>query len=381
MNRIKRIVFVLSVIFLFNNCKEDTTQKKNELLIVTPSLEHLFANSFKIGAAINDQIITESDTAGLRLLRTEFNSITPENVMKWAEIHPTPDTYNFDISDKYVALGEKYDMNIIGHTLLWHSQIGPWMNEVKDSTTMADYIEEHISAVAGRYKGRIHGWDVVNEALNENGSQRESIFLKVMGERYLELAFKLAEKADPEAALYYNDYNMWKPEKRAGAVRMIKRLQTSGAKIDGVGMQAHWGLTEPDLEEVEKSILAYSDLGVQVMFTELDVTVLPNPWDLEGAAVNQDFKQFEGDKKMDAYAKGLPDSVQTKLAQRYTDIFNLFVKHRDKIDRVTFWGINDGSSWLNNWPIKGRTNYPLLFDREYKGKKAYQSVLEINTSE
>lgn len=111
------------------------------------------------------------------------------------------------------------------------------------------------------------------------------------------------------------------------------------------------------------------------MFTELDITVLPNPWDIEGADINQDYKKFEGDKNMNHYAKGLPDSVQTKLAERYRSIFELFLKHQDKISRVTFWGISDGNSWLNNWPIKRRTNYPLLFDRKYNEKEAFQSIL------
>ena len=381
MTKIRRIALVLSLIFLFNSCKVETTKKKNEKAIAQPSLKQHFSNDFKIGAAINDQQITESDTAAVRLLRTEFNSITPENIMKWEEIHPVLDTFNFDLSDKYVSLGKKLDMNIIGHTLLWHSQIGPWMNEVKDSVAMAAYIKRHIATVAGRYKSRIHGWDVVNEALNEDGSLRESVFLEVMGDRYLEFAFKEAEKADPEAELYYNDYNMWKPEKRAGAIKLIKQLQSSGAKIDGVGLQAHWSVDGPPLEEIENSIIAYSELGIKVMFTELDVTTLPNPWEIEGAEVSQNYEHYEGDEKMDPYRANLPDSMQTKLAERYKDIFNLFLKHKDKIDRVTFWGVSDGNSWLNNWPIKGRKNYPLLFDRKYKGKEAYHSVLDLKSSE
>ncbi len=381
MTKIRRIALVLSLIFLFNSCKVETTKKKNEKAIAQPSLKQHFSNDFKIGAAINDQQITESDTAAVRLLRTEFNSITPENIMKWEEIHPVLDTFNFDLSDKYVSLGKKLDMNIIGHTLLWHSQIGQWMNEVKDSVAMAAYIKRHIATVAGRYKSRIHGWDVVNEALNEDGSLRESVFLEVMGDRYLEFAFKEAEKADPEAELYYNDYNMWKPEKRAGAIKLIKQLQSSGAKIDGVGLQAHWSVDGPPLEEIENSIIAYSELGIKVMFTELDVTTLPNPWEIEGAEVSQNYEHYEGDEKMDPYRANLPDSMQTKLAERYKDIFNLFLKHKDKIDRVTFWGVSDGNSWLNNWPIKGRKNYPLLFDRKYKDKEAYHSVLDLKSSE
>jgi endo-1,4-beta-xylanase len=196
----------------------------------------------------------------------------------------------------------------------------------------------------------------------------------VLGEGYLETAFDLAATADPEAKLLYNDYNLCNPEKRAGLIRLVKRLQEKGIKIDGVGMQGHWGLTEPSLAEIEKSIKAYSELGVKVSITELDITVLPNPWDLEGAEIGQN---FENNETMNPYPDELPDSVKIQLAQRYKGIFRLFLKHKDKIDRVTFWGINDANSWLNNWPVRGRTNYPLLFDREYQPKKAYDSVLSL----
>ena len=367
----KLTLSLLTLLICFNGCNQKEVKEENHDL---NSLKTAFQNKFHIGAAINDSQIIGSDTLGVRLLEKEFNTITAENVMKWEEIHPTPDSFYFDLSDKFIALGEKNDMHIVGHTLLWHSQIGPWMNEVKDSAAMASYIQHHINTVVNRYQGRIHGWDVVNEALNEDGSLRESIFLKVLGEPYLELAFKLAEKADPNAELYYNDYNMWKPEKRNGVVQLVKKLQDKGAKIDGVGMQAHWSIDSPALEDIENSILTYHTLGLKVMFTELDITVLPNPWDLEGAEISQN---FEGSEFMNPYPNELPDSVQIKLAQRYEDIFKLFLKHKDKISRVTFWGVNDGGSWLNNWPINGRTNYPLLFDRQYQPKKAYESVIAL----
>ncbi|HEA23484.1 hypothetical protein LCGC14_1063590 [marine sediment metagenome] len=377
-----RLIFrtLFFALFLqFTNCSDKPDKTENSTPPVTPSLKTTYSKDFTIGAAINEAIILQKDTLALKVLKRDFSSITPENIMKWEEIHPVADTFNFDLSDKFVALGEENEMEIIGHTLVWHSQIGPWMNTLTDSTIMAKYIKEHINTVAGRYKGKIHGWDVVNEALNEDGSLRESVFLKVMGDGYLPLAFKQAAEADPEAELYYNDYNMWKPEKREGAVRLVKLVQESGARISGVGMQGHWGLEEPDLAEVEKSILAYAALGVKVMITELDITVLPNPWDMEGAEVSQNFREFEGDEKMNPYASGLPDSVQLKLANRYTDIFKLFLKHKDKISRVTFWGVGDANSWLNGWPIRGRTNYPLLFDREYNRKNIYDSVIGLKT--
>lgn len=364
-------LLLLSVSFIIISCdKNNQVQNPWEFL----SLKSKFEDSFFIGAALNNGQINGIDSAAIKVLQQEYNTITPENIMKWMYIHPDKNSFFFDNSDKYVALGKSNNMFIVGHTLVWHSQLPQWANELEDSTEMVGQIENHINSIVGRYKGKIHSWDVVNEALNEDGSYRESLFQKVLGSHYINLAFKLAAQANPEAQLLYNDYNLWKPEKRAGVVNLVKQLQSNGTKIDGVGMQGHWGLTEPSIQNVENSILAYAKLGVKVMITELDITVLPNPWDLEGAEVNQD---FESDAKMNPYPLGLPDSIKTKLAQRYEDIFRLFLKHRDKIDRVTFWGVNDGQSWLNNWPIKGRTNYPLLFDREFKPKKAHNNIIEI----
>ncbi|MER3374944.1 MAG: endo-1,4-beta-xylanase [Allomuricauda sp.] len=364
----------MGILIMLHACGEKNTSKDTQEVL---TLQKAFSNDFLIGVAINRQLIEERDSLGVQLLIKEFNAISPENEMKWMNIHPQPDSFYFDISDKYVALGENNDMFTLGHTLVWHSQLADYMAQTTDSTLMADYLKDHINTIVNRYKGKIDAWDVVNEALNEDGTLRESVFLKVLGEDYIETAFQLAASADPDAKLLYNDYNLCNPEKREGVVRLVKRLQEKGIKIDGVGMQGHWGLTQPSLAEIEKSIKTYSDLGVKVSITELDITVLPNPWDLEGAEVSQN---FENSEKMNPYPDELPDSVKIQLAQRYKDIFKIFLKHKDNMDRVTFWGINDGNTWLNNWPIRGRSNYPLLFDREYLPKKAYDSVLALKAN-
>lgn len=370
--RLTKIFLLLFPIFLvFSGCGETSNEGSTEK---TPSLKNAFEPHFYMGAALNRHQINESIPEVSSLLPTEFNSITPENIMKWMYIHPKEDTFNFEMADKFVNLGEKHGMHIIGHTLVWHSQLAPWVNAIQDSAELANHIENHINMIAGRYKGKIHGWDVLNEALNDDGTLRESIFLKVIGEDYIRQAFDLASKADPEAELYYNDYSLVNPNKRKGVVKLVKDLQANGTKIDGVGMQAHWDLNYPALEEIENSILEYSALGVKVMFTELDITVIPNPWDLQGADVE---KNFEGSEFMNPYPESLPDSIQNQLAKRYEDIFRIFLKHEDKISRVTFWGIDDGQSWKNDWPIRGRTNYPLLFDRKYQPKKAYYSIMAL----
>jgi endo-1,4-beta-xylanase len=357
---------------------------------VPPSLKETFKDKFFIGTAINVSQIRGDKPEEAKLLFAEFNSITPEDDMQWMYIHPSIDTFNFEVIDQYVDLGETNNMFIIGHNLLWHSmlakdvfkreQIGDLANDTLliDSLTLMNRIEDHISNIVGRYKGRINGWDVVNEALNEDGSLRESNFLKIAGEGYIPRAFEFANEADPGAELYYNDYNLVEPAKRDGAIRIVKNLQEKGIRIDGVGVQAHWELDYPPLEIIEECILAYSDAGVKVMFTELDISVLPSPWRMPSADISV---RFANNETMNPYPEGLPDSIGTALANRYREIFELFNKHSDKISRVTFWGLHDGVSWKNDFPIRGRTDYTMLFDRNLKPKEAYWTVVDMKSKE
>ena len=377
MNLLKLLFFLACIPLIFNTCNKKFIPNDPNFSD-TASLKKTYVEHFYVGAAINDNQINRTDVPAVNLIKREFNTISPENIMKWMYIHPSPDSFYFDMADKYVALGEENNQYIIGHTLLWHSQIADWMHEVKDSAEMANHLENHIKTIVGHFKGRVHAWDVINEAFNDDGSLRESLFLDVMGEEYIELAFKWAAEADPEAELIYNDYNLWNPKKRVGVVRMVQTLNVLGVKIDGIGMQAHYSLIGPSIEDIEKSIIAYSNNGVKVSFTEFDITTLPNPWDLKGAEVSQN---FEGSPFMNPYPEGLPDSVQVKLADRYEAVFKLLVKYQDRINRVTFWGVNDGQSWLNDWPIKNRTNYPLLFDRAFQPKEAYHRVMKLTESQ
>ena len=338
------------------------------------TLKEAFENEFVIGAAVNDQLILEKDSIGAQLVKKEYNTITPENSMKWMYMEPEQGVFDFETADRYIEFSTKNNMSFIGHNLVWHSQLADWVEKIESKEELNASLKNHVQTIASRYSGKLHGWDVVNEALNEDGTLRNSLFLEKLGPEYLVNSFKWAQESDPKAELYYNDYNMTRKEKRDGAIELVKMLQKEGARVDGIGMQAHWSLIDPTLEEIETSILEYSDLGIQVMITEFDITVLPNPWDLEGAEVSQN---FEGSEFMNPYPTKMPDSISVQLAKRYKDIFKLFKKHSDKISRVTFWGVNDGNSWLNNWPIENRTNYPLLFDRNYEPKAAYYSVMEV----
>ena len=340
----------------------------------TISIKDTFKDDFLIGTALNSSQIFEKDSAAALLIPAQFNAITAENTMKCEVIHPEWDKYDFTVADRFVAYGQKNKQFIVGHTLVWHSQLAPFVSKIQSKDSLLLFLANHINTIAGRYAGKVNSWDVVNEALNEDGSLRKSIFLDKLGEDYLLKAFALAEKAAPNTELYYNDYNNEQPQKRAGTVALVKKIKEAGVRIDGVGIQGHWSINGPPIKELEESILAYAALGLKVSITELDLTALPNPWDLKGADVNQN---YPNSPFMNPYPKALPDSMQVKLANGYEALFKLFIKHKDKIERVTFWGVNDGQSWLNGWPIKGRTNYPLLFDRNFKPKLAFEKVVAL----
>ena len=368
------ITFICGLICLIGCANKLVSEPSNKL-----SLGAHFKDLFYLGAAINENTILGLDPKSATIVNREFNTITPENSLKWMFIQPKPNKFNFKAADKYVEMGLKNNMYIVGHALVWHAQLADFMQNIDKSAEARKHVDNHINRLVSRYKGKIDAWDVVNEAFEEDGSLRASVFYKNMGENYIEEVFRITEKADPDADLIYNDYNLYKPEKRAAVLKMVNNFKSNGTKINGVGVQAHWDLKSPSLEEIEQIILDIHAEGVSVSFTELDISVLPNPWEMVGAEVTQNFSKFEGDPKMNPYPNGLPDAVQEKLAKRYQDIFNLFVKHSDKINRVTFWGVMDKHSWLNDWPIKGRTNYPLLFDRDYQPKVAYERLLGVNT--
>lgn len=347
-----------------------------------PALKDAFKSKFLIGTALNDSQVTEKNAAQAALVKQQFNSITPVNVMKWGPIHPEAAKFNFEPADRFVEFGERNGTFTIGHTLVWHSQTPNWvfqndMGGPADRAALLARMSNHIHTVVGRYKGRVKGWDVVNEALNDDGSLRQSPWLKIIGEDYLAKAFQFAQAADPKAELYYNDYSLESPAKRNGAVVLVKKLQAAGVKITGIGNQSHLSLTSPPINQVEETITAFARLGVKVMITELDVSVLPFVRGVTGADVGQ---KVAPDPKLNPYTNGLPASVQQALAKRYGELFGVYVKHADKISRVTFWGVTDSESWLNNFPIRGRTNYPLLFDREGKPKPAFDAVIRQGKS-
>ncbi len=342
-----------------------------------PRLADVFKDQFKIGAAINATQIMERDPAGNALVEAQYNTISPENILKWEVVHPKPGQYDFTLADKFVAYGEAKRMFIVGHTLVWHSQTPSWVFQDSSGAALTrdaliERMRDHIHTVVGRYKGRINGWDVANEVLEEDGTMRKSSWLRIIGDDFVEVAFGFAREADPNVELYYNDYSLENPAKRAGAVALIKRLQAKGIPVKAIGMQAHFKMDWPSVGLEDSTIAMFAALGVKVNMTELDIDVLPQAVRSNGADVAT---RGRNSAAMNPYVRGLPADKQEALARRYREMFEVFLKHQDVIDRVTFWGVADGDSWLNNWPVRGRTAYPLLFDRSHEAKRAFDAVI------
>lgn len=366
-------------------------------------LKELFGKDFLIGSTLGGglggQPLYRNDKGELEILTREFNCVTPENCMKMEFIQPREGTFSFAAADALLELAESNGMAVVGHTLIWHSQAPDWIFKDKSGNTVTrdvliERMRTHIHTVVGRYKGRIAYWDVVNEAIqtkmvpdntrkrNPDGSYpkkevafyRPSPWYEIIGEEYVELAFKFAHEADPEAKLLYNDYSMFHEAKARFAAKMVEDMTAKGIPVHGIGMQGHWHLQYPSVEQVQQTIDIVSAAGVKISITELDVGVLPMADGFQGADVN---RKADLRKELNPYTRKVPQRVLKKQAQKYKSIFEVLLKNRDHIDRVTLWGVVDKHSWKNNWPIKGRTAHPLLFDRNYEPKPAYWAITEL----
>ena len=377
---IRQLLFLGLSFFVILGCAESKTLSQTDPVqkVADSTLKDAFKNKFLIGTALNTWQLTGKEPGAIEVVEEHFNSIVAENVMKSARIQPREGQFNFGLADKFVEFGEENDMHIHGHTLIWHSQAPDWFfvddkGETVSPEVLKQRMKDHINTVVGRYKGRVHSWDVVNEAIEDDGSYRKSKFFEILGEDFVKLAFEYAHEADPDAELFYNDYSMANPRKRAGVVKMVKELQADGVPVHGIGMQGHIGLNHPSIEEFEKSLEAYGALG-KVVISELDLSVLPSPWGDAGAEIS---RNFEYDDKMNPFPNGLPEEVEQQFTDRYAEFFKLFLKHQDVISRVTLWGVNDGNSWKNDWPVRGRTDYPLLFNRQNNPKPVVKEIIKL----
>jgi len=362
--------------------KKATTSKLKQKATVEeqiPALKDVLGKHFLIGAAVNTDLVDGKDAAAEALVKEQYNQVVAENCMKGEENHPEVNRFDFADGDKLADWAQNNGKTLIGHCLVWHSQPPKWMftdanGKEVSREVLIGRMYNHIMTLVTHYKGKVKGWDVVNEAIEDDGSYRQSPYYKIIGPEYIELAFQFAHEADPDVELYINDYSMAKPAKREAYVKLLRNLKAKGLRIDAIGMQSHNGYDYPDYAEYEKSMEAFAAEGVKVMLTELDINMLPNPKGFSGAEISQKFELME---KYNPYVKGLDKKAQKLFEQRYLDLFKIVERHKNVISRVTFWGVNDGYSWLNGWPVPGRTNYPLLFDRNNQAKSVVKDIEKL----
>lgn len=379
-----RFNFILIIFVLFSS----------SLFIKADTLKDVFFKHFLVGTIwhgyeIGDpklkpqNIYLEKEK---ELSAHEFNAITAENCMKPEYLQPQEGVFDFYESDHLINFAESNNITVIGHTLVWHHMTPNWFFEDSEGNTVSRSVlikrlKNHIRTVMERYKGKIEYWDVVNEVIQtrkkDDGTYsafyRNTPWYKIIGPEYIEIAYQTAHEVDPNAKLLYNDYNLDQEEKLDFALEMIKNLKDKNIPIYGLGYQAHFLLNEPTLSEIEKVFDKCRNYNLPIHITELDLSVLPFGWNHRGAIMSE---LSELSEELNPFPKGLPEEINKIQANRYRDIFDIFVKNRDILERVSFWGVWDGNSWRNYSPISGRTDYPLLFGRKFEKKLAYHLICE-----
>lgn len=321
-----------------------------------------FARYFDIGAAVSSKTIeTQAE-----LLKRHYNSLTCENEMKFGEIHPDPDRYTFCAADAIVDFAINHGKKVRGHTLVWHNQTPAWVFERPNGLPatreqLLNQMQQHIEIVVKRYRGQIYAWDVVNEAIEDTTeiTLRQSKWLDIIGEDYIANAFRFAHQADPNVLLFYNDYNETNPVKREKIAALVRSLKDQDVPIHGIGMQGHWNINGPSIEEIRDAIELYASLGVQLQITELDLSVFEH-----------------SDRRTDLIEP--TSEILERQAERYEQIFMLFREYQSVITAVTFWGAADDYTWLDNFPVRGRKNWPFLFDGGHQPKEAFHRISRHN---
>ena len=330
-------------------------------------LKDYYKNYFPIGVAVGPASLSGEES---QLIIQQFNSITPENAMKMGPIHPEEHRYNWTIADSIVNFAVRHGIRVRGHNLCWHEQTPRWLFKDSLGNTVSKEVllrrlKEHITTVVNRYKGKIYAWDVVNEAVDDDSTRlyRNSPWYQICGEDFIVKAFEYAHEADPNAVLFYNDYNTERPEKRERVYQLLKKLVDAKVPVNGVGLQAHWSIYEPSENELRTAMEKFASLGLKVQITELDISVYP--WEK-----NRRQKQ---PGESDAFT---PEREQHQLEQ-YKKVFRIFRDYKNVITGVTFWNVSDRRTWLDEYPVAGRKNYPLLFDEKLQPKKAYWEVVKF----
>lgn len=332
-----------------------------------------YKDYFTVGVAVNMRNVT--DPAQIALIKKNFNSITAENDMKPVSLQPKEGEWNWENADKIANFCRENNIPLRGHCLCWHSQFADWMfvdekgNDVPKEV-FYERLRTHIHAVVNRYKDVVYAWDVVNEAMadgdgrrapwmrEEPSPYRQSRHFKLCGDEFIAKAFEFAREADPDALLFYNDYNAADPAKRDRIYNMVKKMKDAGVPIDGIGMQGHYNIYGPSMEDVEAAICKYATIVDQIHFTELDIRI--------NEEMGGQLRFSRGE------SKPVPSHIRTLHEDQYANLFKLFRKYKDVITNVTFWNLSDRDSWL------GENNYPLPFDKEYKPKNVYRLIKNFN---
>ncbi|MBQ7419147.1 MAG: endo-1,4-beta-xylanase [Prevotella sp.] len=336
------------------------------------------SNTFDVtGHISNDQ------TADWPLIVNNFNWVVAENCMKCEVVHPKEGVYDFTLADKFVDKARAAGLKVMGHALIWHSQCAPWFHyddqgNLVSPDVLKKRMREHIYTIVNHFKGRVDAWDVVNEAFEDDGTPRKSLFWEILGTDYIPLAFQYAHEADPSIELYYNDFSMNKAAKVEGVARFFRPLIQQGLPVTAIGMQGHMILEDnvdnSVIKQYDHSITTLAALGVKTFFSELDISVLPNPYGFSGANISD---KFAYRPEMDPYKEGLPKAQEEKLEQFWVDFYRMLLSHHQDIQRISFWCLNDASSWRNDFPIKGRTDYATLFDRQNQPKSFIQALINL----
>jgi endo-1,4-beta-xylanase len=357
---------------VLTGCKDASSSQGAEEVSLqrdtTLGLKDYYQDYFPIGASVGPRSL-EGDQA--ELLRRHFASLTAENVMKMGPIHPEEDEYAWAPADQIAGFAKENGLLLRGHTLCWHNQTPKWLFVDGEGKTVGkemllNRLREHINAVAGRYKGQIYAWDVVNEVISDDTTtfyRENSPWYQISGKEYIAKAFEYAHAADPETQLFYNDYNATKPAKRDKIYQMVKELKEAGAPIHGIGIQGHWSIYGPSEAELRAALDLYSSLGLPIQITELDISVYPPE------SGRRERREDESDE--------FTPEMERRQVEQYEMIFRVFREYKDVITGVTFWNVSDRHSWLDNFPVRGRKNYPLLFDQDLKPKKAYWAAVDF----
>lgn len=325
------------------------------------TLKEAYKDYFKVGVAVNPGTLK----ADGELIRKHFNSLTAENHMKPEELQAEEGTFTFDTADQIVEFAKENNMEMRGHTLVWHNQTPEWMFKDGDKEASRevalDHMQKHIEAVMSHYKEPFYAWDVINEVIEDNGNEllRESPWRSIIGDDYVQKAFEFSHAANPDMPLYYNDYNESHPEKRDKIYTLVKDLLDKGTPIHGVGLQAHWGLEDPSLDNIRAAIEKYASLGLKLHITEMDVSVF----------------NFD-DKRTDL--KEPTAEMMEKQAERYDAFFKLFREYSEHIESVTLWAASDRYNWLDHFPVRGRKNWPMLFDVNNEPKESFHRITSFN---